>query len=100
MSGVISSILAAAEKAEREGRITPQFVRLPSFIYRAAYDEARTTFGGVPCNGTDLPSFIYRAAYDEARTTFGGVPRNGTDYPGVTSFNLGQICISGAQDGT
>lgn len=74
MSGVISSILAAAEKAEREGRMTPQFVRLPSFIYRAAYDEARTTFGGVP--------------------------RNGTDYPGVTSFNLGQICISDAQDGT
>lgn len=74
MSGVISSILAAAEKAECERLITPQFVRLPSFLYRAAFDEARTMLGFPPRNSGDPPQF--------------------------TSFSLGQMNITDSQDGT
>lgn len=74
MSGIISSILSAARKAECEWRVTPLFVRLPSFLYRYAYDEARTMLGFPPRNSGDPPQF--------------------------TSFSLGQMNITDSQDGT
>lgn len=70
---VMSAIFSALEKSDRENRLIRAEVALPSFMFRAAYDELTAALGHYPRDRGD--------------------PANGV-------IHFGQLCITDARDGS
>lgn len=70
---VMSAIFSALEKSNRENRLIPTQIALPSFMFRAAYDELTTSIGHYPRDRGDTTNSV---------------------------IHFGQLSITDARDGT